>query len=340
MHQNSPPISSFEGEINLFTIVRKLKASKNLIIILTLLFTILGSIYSYQKTTMYNSTALVEIGNNDQLIEPLSTLIQELNINFIHKQNESLNLESIENRLIKIITVSPSSVENEKKINRIVDYIEDRHLKLINNNIKEIEYKFTSEIEFKNKEIEFKYSTLLSQISNKKLILSNEILKLENNIPIIDHKIIELNSIINQDQKNLLALKSNPALLLQRAAQSPTLNQVIFIYKLQLIQLEAEKINISQLIDNLKIKLQQSESEGLESADIFELSQEIDNLELELEFIKKKKYINSQLIGEIQTNALETNQKLIILFFFSIGLFFSFAIIYINEFVKTFKNSH
>jgi len=452
MQQNSPQISSLEDEIDLFKIAHKLAASKKLIIIITLLITILGSIYSYQRLPIYTSTALIEIGSYDKLIEPVSTLVQELNINFIHKQNESLNLESIENRLIKIITVSPSSVENEKKINRIVDYIEDRHSKLISNNIKETEYKLTSKIDLKNKDIEFKYSTLLNkitneklrisseidllnrqiefkystlltqskneklrisseidllnrqiefkystlltQIKNEKLSISSEISKLENQIPNIDLKILELNSIINQDQKNLLALKSNPELFIQRAAQSPTLNQVIFTYKLQLIQLEAEKIDISQLKDNLEFKLQQLESKDIdsgdifklsqakdnlefklqqlttkdtesadifklsqvkdnlefklqqlttkdtESADIFELSQVIDNLELELEFLKKKKYNNSQLIGGIQTSILESNKKLVIFFSFIIGLFFSIIVVFINEFLKTFKNSY
>ena len=138
MQGNSPHIGDYKDEINLFEIVHKLTASKKLIITITLLITILGSIYSYQKVTIYNSGALIEIGKYGQynkiLIEPATTLIQELNINFVHKQNEPMKIKSIEDRLVRIDTTSHSSAISEKKINEIIRYIENRHANLQKSN--------------------------------------------------------------------------------------------------------------------------------------------------------------------------------------------------------------
>ena len=127
MQNNTPNNYLKEEEINLSEIFKTLFNSKKLIIAITLVITTLGAIYSFQKVPVYKSTALIEIGNYSQieqieignysqieqiLIEPAKTLIQELNINFIHKQKEILKIKPIEDRLIQIASTSPSSVKN------------------------------------------------------------------------------------------------------------------------------------------------------------------------------------------------------------------------------------
>ena len=55
--QNLEPQYYQDDGIDLFEIIQKLIASKKLIIVITLLITILGSIYSFQRMPLYQSTA-------------------------------------------------------------------------------------------------------------------------------------------------------------------------------------------------------------------------------------------------------------------------------------------
>ena len=79
------------------------------------------------------------------------------------------------------------------------------------------------------------------------------------------------------------------------------------------------------------------ESNNLESEKSFNLSQEKDKLELELAFQMKQNPTNTQLIEEVVTNVVDSKKELIIFFSFIFGLFFSIVIVFINTFLKTFK---
>ena len=57
-----------EDEKDLKEIFKLLINSKKLIIVTTLIITLLGAIYSFQKAPVYKSTALIEIGQYDALI--------------------------------------------------------------------------------------------------------------------------------------------------------------------------------------------------------------------------------------------------------------------------------
>ena len=87
--QNNNPNDYLQEEIDLKEIFKLLINSKKLIIVTTLIFTLLGAIYSFQKAPVYKSTALIEIGANNTfsnekgLIEPGKDLMQDLKINFM-----------------------------------------------------------------------------------------------------------------------------------------------------------------------------------------------------------------------------------------------------------------
>ena len=90
MQNNNPNDYLQEDEIDLKEIFKLLINSKKLIIVTTLIITLLGAIYSFQKATEYKSTALIEIGSNYQyqdkqkkLFEPTKTLINEIIQEFI-----------------------------------------------------------------------------------------------------------------------------------------------------------------------------------------------------------------------------------------------------------------
>jgi len=402
-----------EYEIDLKAIFKLLVNSKILIITITLVITILGAIYAYQKVPQYRSTALIEIGNyydnnKEVLIEPTETLIQELTINFIHKQRVNVSINSMidederiedVNRLIQISSSSTSSVNNNNLLNEIIEYIENRHSNLLSKNIQRITNQLTSKIKLLDVDIEFINNTLLAKnedeklrISNRieslsnqiefinktllvknedeKLRISNRIEILNNQLPSLNSKIESLNERIVADQANLLLLKSHPDLFIQSAAQSPTLDQVIFSYKINLIDYENDKVTLlskkvilenqlklleidhlesekvfqlSQEKDNLEIQLRHTNiTKPLERNDIkflrsFKLSQERDSIELELEFLTKQDQTSTQLVGKVMTNKASTKKELIIFLSFIFGFFLSIAMVLVYNSLKALK---
>ena len=190
----------------------------------------------------------------------------------------------------------------------------------------------TNEIESLNKQIEY---------TNENLIFNNE-------LPAIDLKINALNKVILEDQNNLELLESDPDLFIQRIAQLPTLNQIIHSYNIQLLNLEAEKVNLlhsksdeifklTQEKNNLETQLKLFKSIDLESDEVLRLSQEKDHLDSELEFLMNQNPTSTQLIGKILGNNISTKKEVIILLSFIFGLFLSIVIVLINNSFKAFK---
>ena len=330
MQNNNPNNYLQEDEIELKEIFKFLINSKKLLIAITLVITILGAIYSFQKVPEYKSTALIEIGgyntfsNEKGLIEPAKDLIQDLKINFIYK-NSSLSNEKglvdalvfrlIEKKLLQIEYISSSAEKNNNLLNEIVEYIVNRHSLLLEANKLRIS----------------------NQIKADKFRISNQIESLNNELSITDLKINELNKVIVEDEDNLKLLASNPDLFLQRATQSPTLNQIIFSYNNQLIDLRANKINLSQEKDSLELELKLLESRDSESNDIFNLSQEKDTLEFDLKFPMNQNPTSTQLVGKILIDEVPTNKALPIFLSFIFGLFLSIIVIFINNSLKASK---
>jgi hypothetical protein len=345
MQNNNPNDYLQEDEIDLKEIFKLLINSKKLIIAITLLITTLGAIYAFQKAPEYKSTALIEIGKyyQDQdeqiLIEPAKNLVQDLTINFNYKQQVGVSIDSFENRLINITLTSSSSVKNKNLLNEIVRYIKNRHSLLQSNNTQKTENKLTNKIKSLNDQIEYINNTLLTQNEDEILRISNQIETLNNELPSLDSKIESLNEVIVADQDNLLLLKSNPEFLIQRAAQSPSLEKDIFSYNNKLIDYKNKKINLALEKDNLEIQLKFLESDHPESEKVFKLSQEKDSLELELEYLAlaQQNETSTQLIREIETTAIESKKGLTILLSFMFGLFLSILIVFINKSLKAFK---
>ena len=364
-----------EDEIDLKDILKLLINSKKLIISITLIITTLGAIYASQKTPVYKSTALIEIGNdvfadNDKYnqipIEPAKSLIKELTINFIYKQQENVSMNTIEDRLIRFNTKSNNPEMNIDLLNKIIGYIENRHSNLISKKKKRITNQLTYKIESLDDHIEYNFSALLLRISNQIESLNNQIDSLNNQLPTLDAKIESINEIIVADKGNLLLLKSKPDIFLQRAAQSPTLDQVIHFYSVQLLDFENEKVKLSHEKNNLKSQLKLLENNNLESDEIFELLQEKDSqqiayllqpmggndiesekifellqekdsLELELEFLMQNNPTSTQLIGKIETDTIHLKKDLTIFLSFIFGLFLSIIMVFINNSLKALK---
>jgi tetrahydromethanopterin S-methyltransferase subunit G len=126
------------------------------------------------------------------------------------------------------------------------------------------------------------------------------------------------------------------------------LNQIIHSYNIQLLNLEAEKVNLlhsksdeifklTQEKDNLETQLKLFKSIDLESDEVLTLSQEKNRLDSELEFLMNQNPTSTQLIGKILGNNISTKKEVIILLSFIFGLFLSIVIVLINNSLKAFK---
>ena len=120
------------------------------------------------------------------------------------------------------------------------------------------------------------------------------------------------------------------------------MNQIIHSYNIQLLNLEAEKVNLlhsksdeifklTQEKNNLETQLKLFKSIDLESDEVLTLSQEKNRLDSELEFLMNQNPTSTQLIGEIVTNAINSKKELIILVSFIFGLFLSIVIVLIKK---------
>ena len=149
-------------------------------------------------------------------------------------------------------------------------------------------------------------------------------------IPYIEKRIIELKNIIKQDQLNLELLQNNPTLLVERAINSPTLNQVIYQYKADLLNLQSQKELLQRELND---ENQQKESLNLElqhsdfySEKNFSLLTEKLTLERKLSALKNKVFIDSSLI---KINEKETPKQQVLwgIVAFIIGFFISIALV-------------
>ena len=349
MQQNIDQTNQYEDEIDLIEIIEKLIKSKMIIIVTTLIVTILAYLYTLQnpKHPIYQSSVLIEIGHYDlnngilEIIEQPSSSIQALKINLIYKTlDENLSdakINLLEDKLIKIEHSSGSAEENTNVLNKFINYLDIRHSRIANTKSLEKRGVISYEIDNLSSEIEFAEKLLLAQNEDTKLQISNQIKILTNQLQFIDKKISSLDQIITEDQENLQLLKSVPDLYIERTTTNPTLNQVIYTYKRSHTDLLENKQDITVQIYNLEKKLEIMENSHLESEKLFELSQKKDKLEAKLKDLENINFIRTQTIGEIKTHSLVPNNKKIMVVGFIAGLIAGIFIVFINEFVKTYR---
>jgi len=366
-----------ENQIDLRKLIKLLIESKKMIVIVTFFFTLLGLIFFFfEKTPVasYTSSALIEIGAYDdakkkKLIESPNNLIQELIIRYIYKQtlpnvnSSNLSIQSIENKLINISYTSASSATSENVVNEIIKYIRNRHSLLLNKYSEKDINQLTNDIKLIDAERNNNKLLIDVERNNNKLIVINEIHKLENRLPTLNDKIISTKDVILMEKGNLTLLQSSPSLLRERASQSPTLDQIIFSYRNKLIDIEFEKREIVRDLDILKKQLKEWGSLGpniplisniasinlsasqwntsnFVSDGIFSLKQSRDNKNAQLETLIAINLLNmnSQLIRKVSTQKIVKSKQIRVIYLFLLaGLFASISSVFIQNFLKTFK---
>ncbi|MDB4822428.1 Wzz/FepE/Etk N-terminal domain-containing protein [Candidatus Pseudothioglobus singularis] len=330
-----------ENEIDLLEITKILIKSKKLIISTILIFTIASIIYSLSLKPSFLTSAKLEIGyfvmsnGEEELLESSSDLLSNLQILLIKNPNnkfsQNVSIKSIEDKIIQFETTSRSGEQNENILNEITNYIDARHSSLsalITNKKKD-------EISFKIQLIESELYFLKENIKSE---LESKISLLQVDLPVLDQEIKQLEQVIVADQNNLDLLKGT-SFSLQRAAISPTLEQIISSYKSQINQLRRERNKINSDLDYLSQKLGAFKKNPSQSDEIFSLVQRQTILENQLQTLMAQTQVKTQPIVDIETNTIKPQTQLIIFLGIIFGFIASVFFVLIINFIKRLRES-
>ena len=331
------------GEVDFKKIIKVLLDSKKFIIVTSISITLIAFFYTLQKNPTYKSELLIEIGSySNELIQVQKNLVSDLKINFIYKEknNDKLKINKLGERLVIIEFNSDSAEKNTQLLKNIFNFVEKKHSDIVKRKIK----LKTEIIDLDIKSLQSRAATknnLLESLKQANIqTISSRVKDLSDEIPILSKKINLLEQLIVADEKNLSLIMTNPELLIERAAQSPILDSIILTYKLQIIDLEIQKIQISENINLLEHQLMHLENNIFKSEDLILLSNQINGLntlikeqEYQLELAKNQDLNKTMIIGEFE-NSIEPIMLRNILLGFVIGIIFSILIVLLRNFSK------
>ncbi len=179
-------------------------------------------------------------------------------------------------------------------------------------------------------EVEFIKNSIKNQQESRKLIAINAIKTIDSEIPALESKIKYLLELIPAEEENLVLLKSDPSALLQRAASSPTLQQIIYSYNEQTITLKNQIQNLQQEKEALELQVKSIADGEFASEELFKLQQEKDSLELQIKLVKDQKSTTQQ-IRELVSSEIKPKQLLTILIGTILGFILSVFIVFIRQ---------
>ncbi|MDA9031060.1 Wzz/FepE/Etk N-terminal domain-containing protein [Candidatus Pseudothioglobus singularis] len=339
MADNLNQFSYPEDEISLQEIFKTLFASKKLIISTILIFTIASIVYSLSLKPSFKSSTYLEIGyyemlgGSQELIETPSDLISDLEILLLKnpegKFSQNVSMDQIHGKLINLKTTSISAEQNENLLIEIFNYIGERHANLAVLMTDQKKRQISNEIELIKSEISF-----LKEITQANLEAS--ISKLKNDLPILDQEISQLNQVIIDDSYNLNIVKGS-TLALERAANSPTLEQIISSYRSKINQLTRERNNSISDISILSQKLDALNKDTFQSDELFVLGKKQKVLENNLQMSTAQTYIKTNIIGDTQTNTIKPKTQFIISLGMILGFISSIFLVFIRSFIKAYR---
>ncbi len=302
-----------QSEIDLKGFFRIIAASKEIVIGITLVATIIAGIYAYTRTPIYEATVLVQIGsyklkdsqvidieNTSNLVKKLYTkhiVIENNNKNDVQPQITSIIAPKKTNGFIEIKAEAVSNELAVREVNRVVNSVKDDH----NNIIDGYRRKFTLELENLKNKIEsisdIERNLLKEQINKYKIIL----LKLAEDEGFIQQNIEKIED-------------TNPVLALVKHGGKKALSVDAFNTRTLLTTLQTNEVD-------------------LRTTKLYEKLEEKITVELLLESYNLR---NTQIVGKIITNdyPIRPMRKLIIILSFIASLIFSIFIIFTRHILK------
>jgi len=320
MQTNTPEQNYYqEDEIDLKELFGILWAKKILIIGITVFVTVLAGIYAFNKTPIYEATALVEIGNyklhnnnnnnnnNKAILDSTADLSKKLNLLFIDMlKNEkdrkteisSISVPKKSNNFIEIKAEATSNKLASEEILKVVAHIKNKHQQILN------DVKNRRELEIKN------INTKIYNIKNKEVKLLSEKINIQQS-NLDDYK-LQLDTI----GRNIKEIENtNPALTALKLMEKRDLSSFILELNLQLMDMRNQK-------------------DELETTNINRL---VEKKQLVESMMLPHNYKNSEVIGRVITNDYPTKpkKKLIVAVAFIAGFILSIFLVFImNAFRK------
>jgi LPS O-antigen subunit length determinant protein (WzzB/FepE family) len=345
MAQNLTQPSPREDEIDLREIIKILIESKKLIISSILIFTIASIIYSLSLPPVFKSSTILEIGyyekpdGTQKLIEEPSDLISNLKIYQLLNDQQDSSFKAIENKLIRIETSSNKTSDNEKILSSMIAFIKNRHneLSITSSNLRK--NTLLDEIYLNDSKLSFIKAKNLEYRQLRRSEIEDKIAKLKTALPIIDLEISQLEKAIIDDTNNLSLLKENNTLLIKRASNSPTLEQIIFNYKSKINGFNTKKYTNILETKKLNNKLKILENSTLQSEETVRLEQERKLLENQLQTLMNEAQVKTLPIGNIETENIKQKILVTLLLGLIIGFIVSIFLVLINNFIKNFRES-
>ena len=300
-----------EDEIDLKELFKILWAKKILIISITFIITLLAGIYAFNKTPIYEATAIVEIGNyknnNNVLVDSVPELVKKLNLLFIdllkNEKDKKATITSISTTkgVSGFLDIKSESISNElaiSEINKVVAYIQNKHQTIMD------DVKNRRKLEIKN------IQTRIDNIKNKEIILLTQKINAQQNN--LDNYRAQLNKmIVNIEDIS----KTDPALTALKLMEKRDISTFVAELNLQLMDMRDKK-------------------DTLETTTINDL---IERKKLVESMLLPHNYKNSEVIGRVITNdyPIKPKKKLIVSVAFIAGFILSIFLVFImNAFRK------
>ena len=321
MQQNTPEKNYYqEDEIDLKELFKTLWLKKNFILGITATITILAGVYAFNKTPIYQATALVEIGNyklhnnnnnnnnnNKASLDSANELVKKLNILFIDilknekdREGEITSISTLK-KVNNFIEIKSEAISNEvasREILKVVSYIKNKHQKILN------DVKNRHELEIKN------IDTKIYNIKNKETKLLGEKINMQQ--ANLDDFKLQLDT-IGENIKDIE--NTNPALTALKLMEKRDLSSFILELNLQLMDMRNNKDELETTSINQLLKKKQ----------------------LVESIMLPHNYKNSAVVGRVITSdyPAKPKKKLIVTVAFIVGLILSiFLVFIINAFRK------
>jgi uncharacterized protein involved in exopolysaccharide biosynthesis len=317
MQTNTPEQNYYqEDEIDLKELFGVLWAKKTLIISITAVITIMAGIYAFNKTPIYEATALVEIGNynnnnnNNVLVDSVPELVKKLNLLFIeivkNEKNKTASITSIltSKGVTGFLEINSEAMSNESsisEINKVVNYIQSKH-QIIMNDVKN-----RRKLEIKN------IQSRIDNIKNKEIkLLTQKINAQQGNL---DNYRNQLNKMIT----NIVDIsKTDPALTALKLMEKRDISTFVAELNLQLMDMRDKRDTLETTTIN----------------DFIERKKLVESMLL------PHNYKNSEVIGKVITNdyPIKPKKKLIVAVAFIAGFILSIFLVFIMNAFRKEKN--
>jgi len=312
-----------EDEIDLRELFQTLWNKKVFIGVFTFIVTVFAIVYAYMKTPIYETRAVVEIGNyhlynNSQdgssqnitkSLDNSADLVKKLNILYIdmfknvqekESQITSITIPKGSKEFIEIKSEGISNEVAENEITKVIKYIKTKH-KVVLDDVKDRREK---EIENIEAEIQYMIKKTIPSLEEKIRLQTNLLRELEEDISILDDNIKEIET-------------KNPSLAALKLMEKRDLNNYIMNIKNQILEMKDKLDTYS----TLNINTLQEKKLTLVS------------------LLLPHNYKNSEIVGAILKNDYPTKpkKKLIVVVAFVTGFILSIFTVFFMQFISGFK---